>query len=423
MKKNARGLAALLSAASLLLSAPLMSAPASAASPAGPAAGPTTGLAAAALATQERITLAAEEIRRQAHQDPATGYAGITLSPEGNGYTLRWKGEVPQGVNDLIAAQRDRGLSVTVAASAYSSSELRERARAIIESGARVGGARLTGAGPSEDGNSLTVGVEATSASARSGDLQSLGDALPEDLTHGIPVTLVPEEGSTTLADREGDNSPYFGGSLIKVPGGALCSSAFGAKPQGADNYLLLTAEHCGKRGDTIRTGKSSVIGTVSSANGRHDVALIDVPRSSSYVYAKGPVGAKVETLKVYGYVGAFKNQLLCADGALMGQVCDGKVVRTDWVLELGGTVREVYEIDQKAGRNMAGKGDSGGPVFQYTPGGDVYAAGIISGSKGGEKCKSPLGGTRPGCSPNLYITDMAKIAEDVYPGLRLYAF
>ncbi|WP_380282591.1 hypothetical protein [Kitasatospora purpeofusca] len=423
MKKNARGLVALLGVASLALAVPLTSVPASAARAAGAPSANAAGVSAEDLATQERITLAAQEVDRQARQDPATGYAGIALSPEDNGYTLRWKGEVPQDVNDLIAAQRGRGLAVTVVAAAYSGRELQERAHAIVESGVDVGGARVTGAGPSEDGNSVTVGVDATHSAARSGALQDLGETLPESLTHGIPVTLTAEEGATALAGRESDSSPWYGGSLIKVPGGNLCSSAFGVKTQGHDNYYLLTAEHCAQTGDTVRTGASAVIGKVSSANAYHDVALIEVTRASSNVYSGGPVRAKLETRRVYGHAGAFKNQLLCADGALMGEVCQGKVVRTGWEVKLGGKTRKVYEVDQVAGRDMAGMGDSGGPVYQYTPSDDVYATGIISGSKGGAKCKNPFGGTRPGCSPNLYVTEIATIIEDEYPGLQVFGF
>ncbi|MFD7595684.1 hypothetical protein ACFV6D_21910 [Kitasatospora sp. NPDC059812] len=422
MAHHARRLAALLSGVSLVLSAPLMSGPAFAAS-----ADPATGSAAEAFAeAQERIVQAADEVNRQAHLDPATGYGNIVVSVKDEGYTLYWKGEIPQDIGGLVAAQRARGVAVSVVPSLYNAEELKERAHAIITSDLRVNGAEIISAGPSNDGNSLNIGIDAAQLAAQDNAQASLQStaSIPDSLTHGIPVTVAPEEAAHDTGLREADSSPWFGGSLIKTTVGGLnatCSSAFGAKwpkeynPAGYDQYYLITAEHCVSSGTTVKSGNGLVIGKVADEIVRYDSAFISVDKASPWFYTGGPVKSTTQTTSKFTGPGTlYAGMEFCVSGALMGEVCGGRAVSTNQEKKIEGSTRVVSELDQVAGKNMAGKGDSGGPVYSYGTQGNKFAAGILSASIKGENCKNPLGGTRPSCSPNIYVTELAST-------LRLY--
>ncbi|WP_031064409.1 hypothetical protein [Streptomyces sp. NRRL WC-3742] len=428
-----RRLAALLSGASLVLSAPLLAVPASAAS-AGPA-GPVDGATAEAFyEAQSRIAAAADEVNRQAHLDPATGYSNITVSVKDQGYTLYWKGELPKNVRDLVAAQRARGVAVSVVPSRFTAEELKERAHAIITSDVRVNGAEIISAGPSEDGNSLKIGIDSAQLAARGENREALGDAaaIPDSLTRGIPVALAPEEAAHDTGLREADNSPWFGGALIKtVKDGkaGLCTSSFGAKwpkeynPAKIDQYYLITAAHCVSAHTTVRSGNGVVIGEVKDQIALYDSAFILVDKASPWFYTGGPVRSASQYPSKFTGPGFLYNGMdYCVSGALTGEVCGGRAVATGQEKKIDGNTRVVAELDQLAGNNMAGKGDSGGPVYSYGTQGTKFAVGILSATIKGQNCKNPLGGNRSECSPNLYVTDIASTMR-LYNGLQVGGF
>ncbi|MCY0932518.1 hypothetical protein OTB20_41620 [Streptomyces sp. H27-H1] len=372
----------------------------------------------AAMAGQAPISEAANEVYRAAQQDPKTGYAGLVISAEDHGYTLSWNGAVPQGVSSLIEAHRAKGMQVSVRASRYTFRELDERARAIVDSGAKIGGAPVTAAGASSDGDSLNIGVDVSALPVGNhlpNDRASV-DSISKYLAGGIPVNINEEAPKESIADRNSYHGNWMGGQVLRI-NGAVCTSGFSAISPTQRRTYLITAQHCGKKGDTVTDGSgNATVGKVVDTSEEFDSLLIEIEpwhQAMEYIqtgYGIGlPVTSGMEKVAADGR--AFVGERLCASGALMGEVCGAKVVSvSQWVKMDSGSTRHVDTLEQIAGRFIAGSGDSGGPVFAYSVSGGVSARGILSATKQPTKCKNPLPGgkkTRTGCSERVYITNI----------------
>ncbi|MFD6185446.1 hypothetical protein [Streptomyces goshikiensis] len=390
----------------------------------------------AGMESQARVSEAANEIYRIAQKDPATGYASIVISTAGAGYALSWKGEIPQEVASLVSAHRGKGIRVSVTASKYTFKELDDQARKIIKSGATVGGAPIVSAGASSDGNSLTIGVDSSRLSARNVlHGQEKASAIPSSLSGGMPVTMTEEKAPTDVADPgaryTGPASIGFhGGQFIRTPRG-VCSAGFGAhSPQGGT--YLITADHCVNGvGDVIKNGLGETIGKVVDVQEASDSALVKVDanlRALDWVYIGYGVGMDPSARRVQGHHQTFLGELLCTNGALMGERCGARVIKVNQWVTSNGKERNVDQVEQVAGRYLAGAGDSGGSVFAYGVDGKISARGILSMTISGEECKDPRPGMkkRGGCSERAWITGIygnlgghAKVA----PQLRLTDF
>lgn len=366
----------------------------------------------AAMVAQTSISEATTEIYQAVQKDPESGYAGTVMSTEDKGYKLSWKGEIPQAVASLIEAHRGKGINVSVAASRYTFKELDERARAIVASGVRVGGAAVTSAGANSDGNSLNIGVDPSSVPTGTNvrnDRATL-DSIPKSVTGGFPVNIGEEGPATDLSGRFHDAKPYIGGSLIRTSDG-LCTSGFAAfSPQTRRKYLL-TAEHCFKGdGVDVRTGDRARIGTLIDRQKDYDSALIELPDDGNvampFIFRGYRVLMRNTVGEVWGQGRAVVGEKLCVSGALLGEACGGKVTQVaQWIKGPDGTVRHVDKLEQVAGRYLGGKGDSGAPVFANTVSG-ISARGVLSMGSHTEACKNPLGGKRS-CSDTVWVTNI----------------
>ncbi|MFD6183604.1 hypothetical protein [Streptomyces goshikiensis] len=392
----------------------------------------------AGMGGQAPISAAANEIYQLAQEDPGTGYAGIVLSTQDAGYTLSWKGELSQAVSRLITAHRGKGIRVTVTASKYTFKELDEQARVIMESGATAGGAPVVSAGPSSDGNSLTIGVNSSGLPARNNLRDEAGtDSLPKSLSGGIPVKVTEEETPANIdygARYTGSFSgkKVVGGMVIR--GKATCSSGFSAFSPATNRYYLITAAHCVNGvGDSITNGVGTPIGKVIDVQQSPDSALIELfPEigAMDWVFSGYGVGLDPSGRKVLSEGRPFEGELLCTNGALRGETCGAKVTKVDqYVKSETGHLRHVNKVEQVAGRILAGAGDSGGSVFTYGVDGKISARGILSMTIHGYNCKNPLPtgkNTRPGCSEHVWITNIYENTtshNDVVKSLRVQAF
>lgn len=382
---------------------------------------------------QEKISKAANALYDTAHKDPRTGYASIVVSVEDGGYTLHWKGTVPRAVTSLIETQRQSGLTVSVEASRYTSRELNSRARAIVDSKATIDGAAVTSAGPSGDGNSLNISVapRASGANLTRASLRSMSARLPESLTRGIPVNLTEREAATPIAgppgredsswSRNKDTPSWHSGSVIRV-GSGTCTSGFNLYDPNTLKHYMLTAAHCGKVKDSVWNGESyGMLGTLIDEEEWLDSALVEygtggnnTGHSSMQMYSGyGVARAGWDTMGVSDSRRAFLGeQNICANGALMGQVCGGKIVSKDvWITPDRSPSARVDEVWQIAKVAMAGAGDSGGPAFVRTIEGGASPRGVLSATAadgGRHSCHNPLNfGTRPSCNSTVYITNL----------------
>ncbi|MEU9234429.1 hypothetical protein [Streptomyces subrutilus] len=387
-------------------------------SPSQPGVFDTAAAEKAAAVGQAPISEAANELYGAAQQDPHTGYAGLTISAENHGYTLSWKGAVPQAISDLIENHRTKGIQVTVRASRYTFKELDDRARAILESDAKIGGAPVTAVGASSDGNSLDIGIDVSSLPVgnRIPDDRASIDSISKSLAGGVPVNITDEAPGVSISSRYDYYGNWTGGQVIRI-GSAVCTSGFSVMSSTQHKTYMLTAQHCGKKGAKVTNHSGSVtIGKVIDESEDFDSLLIEVEpwhRALDYIqtgYGVGlPVASRTET--VTGVGRTFLGERLCASGSLLGEVCGAKVVSVSkWIKMESGAVRHVDTVEQVAGRFVAGAGDSGGPVYAYSVSGGVSARGILSTASSPTKCKNPLPGgarTRLGCSERVHVTNI----------------
>ncbi|MEU3408570.1 hypothetical protein ABZ766_32120 [Streptomyces sp. NPDC006670] len=395
---------------------------------------------------REQISRAANDLYDTAHKDASTGYSNLVVSTKDSGYTLYWKGEIPAAVTKLIDAQRTQGLRISIQDAAYTRQELDAKAQVIARPDATVGGDTITSVGPSNDGNGLDVTVEPASF-VIPGSQQEL-DALENDrsalasLTGGIPVNLTKmAAGTPTIMVPKAPDMTRFQASGY-LPGGAgigspnYCTTGFTVVDPLTQVKYMTTAAHCvNKIGETVKNGnKDKVLGKVIDIQEYNDSALIAIDpgvKTSPTVYSEHGLGIPGGTTRRVAYSSrTFVGELLCADGALLGEQCGGKVValgRQVWDRK-NKHYRLLDKVEQVAGRYMAGAGDSGGPVYagRTGTGNALYAAyprGVISMTVDGQSCINPIPGVgkyRPNCSPNIWITNLENSLQLHAQALRL---
>ncbi|MFD7836144.1 hypothetical protein [Streptomyces sp. NPDC059761] len=418
-----------LALAGTLLAIPYMAQAASFDDPA-----PETGQESPAALLSEQISQAANDLYDTAHKDTVTGYSNIVVSAKDSGYTLYWKGEVPLAITNLVESQRKQGLRVSVQDANYSRTELEAKAQSIAQPGASVGGNPITSVGPSNDGNALDIAV-APSAFVIPGSQQEL-DALERDrsaltsLTGGIPVNISAKESATPVAlkpkvgpdmTRYQESKYWTGGAGIGAPN--YCTAGFTVVDPLNNIKYMTTAAHCvNKVGEVVKNGnKDTTLGKVVDIQPLNDSALIAIdPHTTGTptVYSEYGIAGPHGMSRVVRYSGrAFVGELLCADGALTGEQCGGLVKQVgswEWDKKYQ-MYRIVDKISQVAGRNMAGSGDSGGPVYAgrqsaENPGYPAYPRGVISMTFSGQACYNPipwLGNSRLACSPDIAVTNL----------------
>ncbi|MEO3975640.1 hypothetical protein [Streptomyces sp. CAU 1734] len=382
---------------------------------------------------QAPILEAADEISGLAKRDRRSGYSGLNISVEKNGYALRWKGQPPKDVTRAIATHRKRGLSVEVTSARYSAKELRRAMDAIAGSGIRrVNGAKIVRVSPGKDGNSLTVGVNTSGAALRTfADKPNTAGALPASLTRGIPVSLTSATEATPASNpafdrRLGESTGYhYGGQVIMPTYGGRCTAGFGAYDRQKGTDYLITAEHCTTQpGQIWRNGRDSSLGTLETADASNDTAYIRVEgnkRAGGYIVGGSPAGERGQPMLTVGtWRDTYHGQYVCFSGALTGERCGVPVSgsygwqyvqnKRYWTIDTGESPWEY----------VAGKGDSGGPVYSYLVSGGVVAHGLISSTSRGFFCWDPIDKQlRGACSKYVSFTSLTEALETTRISLR----
>ncbi|MFH9266731.1 trypsin-like serine protease [Streptomyces sp. NPDC017546] len=387
-----------------------------------------TSHAKALMMRQAPILDAADEITELVKKDPISGYNELTISVETNGYTLRWKGRPPENVTRVIASHRKKGLNVKVATARYTATELKKAIDAIAKSDVRINGAEIVSVGAGKDGNSLTVGIDVPDTAPRA-TAQPLktGEVIPSSLTRGIPVTLKADSVATPIGDeRIGmPSSMQFGGQAIKTWGGARCTTGFTASSRGSVADYVITAEHCVTgTGQKWLTADESSLGTVSYTDTQHDAALIELdPRKSTGGGLVGGLPVRNSFQPVHHVHSAREvraGQYVCVSGSLTGERCGVPVVEGYYWRQLNGVQRWTAVTGDSPWEYIAGKGDSGGPVYSYNVSGGVVGHGLMSATQYGTTCSNPFGGTRSACSNKLYFTSLPSALAMMPTGIFL---
>jgi len=315
---------------------------------------------------QERMNQAADRIAVAGRRE-AIGYAGIVAAPENRELRVYWHGQPPSRIGTLLAVLR-QDVPIRLLPAPHSERELLRAAEAIK----RRPTGPVTSVAARADGRGLTVTVgDARAANA-------VGRSVVADVA--VPVDVRPGFTPGT-SSRWNDFAPWWGGGAWLNPTqGMACSTGFAVRHEGRTK--MLTAGHCGQRGDLATDPAGESIGRVSQDNDGRDAQLIDA-RSQGHVYNNAAPGQEWGN-PVIGALGSYVGNWVCTSGAFSGTRCGIQVVQTGvsaYFADVGYWVAPVV-VAEKADRTSAsGEGDSGGSVLQ--PAVDptrVYAKGVVSG-------------------------------------------
>jgi hypothetical protein len=240
------------------------------------------------------------------------------------------------------------------------------------------------------------------------------------------PTVLVDSVATLPVADasRISDSPPWHAGDFLS-DGGSDCTSGVGMH-NAAGQKFMVTAAHCYALGDNIynaavtlgftQFNQSTRLGSVYARDNRtsgNDAELIPT-YSSQYMWVGGTATTAQVTLDpAYAWVGP--GNPVCVDGAFEGNHCSG-VTGTEGCINLSSTfpTRLVCNEVSVSGTNnqMAGTGDSGGPVYIQDAGSD-YIVGIWSAGNGTVDCTNWQ--TQPPkrkCGASGWYADISTIAQ-----------
>jgi len=182
--------------------------------------------------------------------------------------------------------------------------------------------------------------------------------------------TLIQDSQPMQPANKTTDNTPWWGGDLLNVPGGGTCTSGFSMVNSSGATYNS-TAGHCGYGTYTQNGQGYGVSVSIYYCNGCNgDTQLVSTyPNTSApYVFtglwAYEAVGTQTGTLQIGfnscfdGYVTTSHNnwQVPCAPITGINQNIQ---YQNGWIIHK-------LAVTNKDGSWLAALGDSGGPVYNY---------------------------------------------------------
>jgi streptogrisin D len=392
--------------------------------PARAAGSPGSASSGASALNQRQIRLArvANQIINLTRQGRAAGYSGygdIEISVPLNAVILYWKGAVPTTLHHELLRMR-RTAAVRVVSAPYTWRNLEAQTHRIsgMQADLRARGIVLSRVGPMPGATGVEAAVDAgrspalraapaNAASTVARAMPSLLAAAPAPVTVTTAPAVRTASADITVATRNLDDSPWWGGDRIIRAGGVVCSAGF-SLINSAGHQFMLTAGHCGGISSAWYAGDKGggpLMGTEVNRDSGGDTAIIAVNNNEGWIYDKGWNSAVGEQVIASGT--AIRYESLCTEGATSGARCDAIVQQTGIDLPLGNgetAHNEVYAT-AKSGQQIAADGDSGGPVIGNSgiPG-EVIAFGTITGFN-----------ARVGCTnidPNLRRT---QCGSDVY--------
>ncbi|MCX4760402.1 S1 family peptidase [Streptomyces sp. NBC_01275] len=348
---------------------------------------------------QARLLKYARPLRDAAEKSPEAGYSGISIDREARTVDLYWKGELPVRVRNAVEKAK-RGVNVQTHRAKFSLAELDAVAVKVIgkpasqsfssEDDAEIPSTKIVTTSSDVDGSGLTVQVlhdtskisyraeKTVHAHTRSSVTQTLG-------TNNVPIKIDFVETAPAEANVNRAPGVALGGAIIETADDKYCSTGFAVR-NSAGAVRMLTARHCGAKGAAIKTATGAGLGTVETSNTANDTAIFTstvTPRAQLHSGSwYGESSSNGAVLDVSGYSNPIVGQAVYADGAFSGesgssQVKSSSVRWTD--TENGTTYGPMFSALGGGTLAVAGKGDSGGPVFEFDDDG-VNAQGTISG-------------------------------------------
>ena len=306
------------------------------------------------------------------------GWATVRLEPDPSTITLRWAGELPAELRELVSRPVD-GITVRIQPVAYGEQELLAEIERLLAR-AEVDGWVPLEIGPARDRSHIelvvptTVGIQpATALAAR------------------IPTTVtVAEPVEDPYLDRWSDSEPFWAGAVIENIDDTyrrLCTAGFPATRDGEG--MILTARHCGPN-DRFDTPYGIRVGTAGSGSSKVDAMMIKGRHYGHKSYV-GETRGSLANRPIGGADNPVEGELLCASGGLTGQRCNARVQDTNRYLLGVGPGFIVGRTDRTA---LAGEGDSGGPVYYRRSDGRLGVRGMIDMSAPTAGAQVPCHGT-----------------------------
>jgi hypothetical protein len=334
------------------------------------------------LAMQTRLDRAAGAVRGAADGLTGSGLAGIEVATESRELVVYWKGAIPTAVRQAAdAAGKD--VPVRFVAAKFSLAEMLPEVQ-------RIGGlAGVLETHPQVDGSGVHVGLRSGSAA------NAARAAGPIALTSTVDLQVETSDGQPVQLSRENDSAPWYGGAKT-----TNCTTGFAIQRAGVD-YMFYAA-HCGT--GTAKDGHGDTIGKIVGVDYSTDTSLITANGGARGRTWDGPYNETSFTKPVQSAVFSEVGDGLCTSGAWSGIRCGIKVkaqyVKFDNVFPL-------VQAERADHLSAAGKGDSGGPVFQLPSpdNGYVIAKGIVS-KADSTASASCVGIAGPPCSWRIYYAD-----------------
>lgn len=214
-----------------------------------------------------------------------------------------------------------------------------------------------------------------------------------------IAILVLDHRPAISPQGRGADNSPLFGGAVIKTPLG--CTDGFswhdGSQP------MMLTAGHCAPNGSahvmtpavefgtihntTEETWNTGVGSTLLGGSYRGDIALIRIDAgltSAGYMFRGGPGSSTSAPVKQMWSRRSQAADQYCTGGAVSGEIRGWQVYSAGGNLTYdSGEVARHVVVGSKYGWCVR-PGDSGGPEYTVRSDGGIAAKGIHSGGGGG---------------------------------------
>lgn len=397
---------------------------------------------------QKPLDDAAGRIKKLAKDTATNGLGTISISSSTNSITVSWRGAIPADVQAEIAADRNRGITVNTTSAAYTGTqlyaEMARLAKTVMPEGSTP--PAVDSISVNAAGTGFVVGVRPSEAATLAPHRALTVSDVPR-LSSTMALTVIPQEPMTpatgSVYPSRQSGYAYTGagqGLHTQWPDKIwhACSTGFAvSSPDGTKSYIE-TAAHCGWGDFTTYTSATSDYGTpIGRTTGiaySNDVQIIPANSlqyewdGTSMTDTRGASWNNPPGGQFYKYVTGWhtnnQGDTLCVSGAFSGAQCFAQITSswmvTKSVLDADGQHRDalLWQSTSTSGKDLAGEGDSGGPVFSYDPingWNTVDAAGLVSGfdGAGDTNCQGVPSNTAlygwsisRKCSQSLYFSD-----------------
>ena len=341
-----------------------------------------------ALTPAQRTQAQANDLEADARAHYADIYGGLVLTEESTHvevYLTKQDESAKSQLSSHLATGR-----VTFLATQANESQLRDEQATVLAQGNDLlrDGVKVASIGPDPRIGAVRLEVEDLTPDQNSKLVQRFGP-----LVRPIEVA----DAQTVPADRANDTAPWFGGDFISDHSGT-CTSGIPTH-NGLGQQYLLTAAHCFgvnalvyNYAASFAGSSTNLIGPVTSQDlqdGRYDAEVISAPSGAGN---KSWVGGTVTTM-ARNFIGAGPTQIgsiVYLSGAFEGEhaftVTNVSTCQPPTITGLQappyprqGNGWACGRVHASSGNNQSvGKGDSGGPVYQYF-GSNIKAVGIAS--------------------------------------------